>query len=198
MIKRLALSGQLRTGKNWVAEFCGYPILGFSDPIYKIVEHFCGTYDKNVPGVRSLMQKIGQWGWGKIDDDYPWTVERFGMDFEWVNWTEFGKRNDFWVNIMLTRARHFDKVAVVNVRFEHEIVPLVENDFVHYHVMCSEKTRKERMKKEKFSKATLNDASEHFALQCNKSLPPSRIIWNDTRPMPKKRFLTVSDFKKIT
>ena len=118
MIKKLALSGQLRAGKDYIAGLCGYPIVGFADPIYKIVQHLTGSSDKTVPGVREMLQQIGQWGWGHVSKEYPWTVERallvqyvrrvhaewkekcritqlihdhpFGDDFSWVDWSQYG------------------------------------------------------------------------------------------------------------
>lgn len=119
MIKKLALSGQLRAGKDYIAGLCGYPIVGFADPIYKMVQHLTGSSDKTVPGVREMLQKIGQWGWGHVSKEYPWTVERallikyvheihmrwlwhkenlegfsephpFGDEFSWVDWSKYG------------------------------------------------------------------------------------------------------------
>lgn len=214
MIQRLAVSGQLRAGKNWIAEQCGYPTIGFADPIYRIAEYLSGTSNKADPGVRDLMQKIGQWGWGKLDQSYPVSVDRalltklirefptynvvdspvhqqlakthpVGEEFAWVNWKEYGTRKDFWVAIMLNRAAKMTKVAVVNTRFQHELEPLAAHGFEHYHVLCSESTRLSRLAGETADAKTQNDTSEHFALWCNVNLPDHHIIWNDEhQPIP--------------
>lgn len=229
MIKRLALSGQLRAGKDYIAQLCNYPIVGFADPIYKVVFHLTGTRDKTVPGVRDMMQKLGQWGWGHIDEKYPWTPERaltiryirqlhadwkeniriggqtphpFGDEFAFVDWFQYGARHpnkDFWVKILLARVDNMDRVANVNTRFEHELEPLRDNGFEHYHVMCSEETRRERMgEKEAANLNTLNDKSEQFALWCNENMPQYRTIWNDHRPMPcDKHYMTVEQFVEL-
>ena len=231
MIAKLAVSGQLRVGKNYIAERCEYPIIGFADPIYKIVEYFTGTSDKNVPGIREMMQKIGQWGWGKLDAEYPFSVERglfvravrevhtvykarrvlnncscacepphpFGNEFKDVDWYGYGAgQQDFWVQIMLNRSRTMERVAVVNTRFQHELQPLAASGFQHFHVMCSEETRRRRMGNEAFNAKTLNDTSEQFALWCNTNLPDWQIIWNDDAPQPSgKQYTTVDQFVKL-
>ena len=115
-IKYLALSGQMFTGKDFVAQAGRYKIVGFADPIYELTEHLCGSRDKSVPGVRECMQKIGQWGWGHVSHGYPcsmdraavtWIVQNHGAqitrDFRWADWRGYGNRRDMWVNILLLR-----------------------------------------------------------------------------------------------
>lgn len=230
MIKKLALSGQLRAGKDYVAKLCGYPIVGFADPIYKVVEFLTGTSDKSVPGIRELLQKVGQWGWGHVSPEYPWTIERvmaieairtahaqwkichsyptenpyphpFGEEFSDVDWSKYGTHHpekDFWVKILLKRAEKLERIANVNTRFDHEREPLRLAGFEHYHVMCSEKTRMERLAGEPVDPKTLNDLSEQFAMRMNTTMPENRIIWNDSEPMPEGRqFLTVDQFVEL-
>lgn len=203
MIKLLSLSGEFYAGKDYVAKRAGFnTILGFADPIYKLVEYVCGTSNKQVPGVRRMQQMIGQWGRGHVDDEYPWTPERYsivqlirekggvmtGGEY-WslgIKWDEFGRRDDFWVDILLKRVRlhlRYDadnsvRVAVTNVRYRNELGPLADFGFEHYHVMATRNTRNER------SGFTItpekeNDISERLAQEFNFSMPADRVIWND-------------------
>lgn len=226
-----AFSGLMCCGKDFVAKQSRLTVFGFADPIYELCDHLCGTRDKSAPGIRRMMQYIGQVGWNHISDEYPVnperaifveTIRRFGRDmtksFRWVDWTEYGKRNDFWVNILLTKlglvgdinprngqTHLFDagidangyNVAVTNTRFDHELKPLRRAGFEHFHVMCSEETRCERMAKAGYvyQRQTLTDYSEQMAARLNVEMPESRVIWNDFRPMPSsRRFITLDAF----
>jgi hypothetical protein len=156
MIQKLAVSGGLRTGKDNIADYCGYEKLGFADPMYQIGEHFFGKQSKD--SMRSFYQFLGQYGWGRVDQDrfqltperavFIDTIRRHGREmvspeFRDVNWRKFGTTQTFWVEIFIDRvhkllARQKDaRIAVVNVRFEHELEPLKNAGFTHYHVMCS-------------------------------------------------------------
>src|SRR4051812_18700276 len=86
MIKRLALSGQLKSGKDYVANQCGYTVVGFADPIYALVKVLLGTSDKNIPGVRRMLQLVGQWGRGIVSEEYPLTLERASTT-KWIKYT---------------------------------------------------------------------------------------------------------------
>lgn len=236
---RFAFSGLMLVGKDFVAGRAELPIVGFADPIYELCDHFLGTRDKNVPGVRRFMQLIGQWGWGNIDEEYPHSVERaqfvhlmrtqghaFTRQYVWVDWTEYGKRKDFWVNILLmklglralpglkqitSQAELFAefqnkdaRYAIVNARFDHEFEPIMGAGFRHFHVMCSDETRRERMLAKGYvitDKENL-DKSEQLAWKLNQQalagvFPAANVIWNDHRPTPNGlNFLKLDDFLK--
>lgn len=219
-------------GKDYVAKSAGLTIKGFADPIYQICEYFNGTSDKAVPGVRKFMQQIGQWGWGCVSDAYPFNMERAAIsqkirelghtmtkDFKWVAWSEFGRRQDFWVNIALTRlgltghrfSMHgqsflfpeFERteaaynLAITNSRFDHELSPCKNVGFTHFHVRCSESTRRDRMliSGYEFKDGDDNDASEAMAKRLDMDMPEHLVVWNDTEPMPSgKRYLTTQEF----
>ncbi len=226
-----AFSGQMFVGKDFVAKYARLTVFGFADPIYELCEHFNGTRDKSVPGIRRWMQCVGQWGWGCVDSEYEHSperavfgelVRRFGKDmtknFKWVNWSEFGRRQDFWVNVLLTKLglkgenqrrngqmHLFDKaidapgynVAVTNARFPHELTPIKASGFTHMHVRCSEETRRERMEKAGYSYRPVEaaDKSEHMSLQFNNDMPDESVIWNDHRAMPEgKRFISLDQW----
>lgn len=231
-IQLLALSGRLRSGKDYVAETCGYKIMGFADPMYLIAQHYFGTSDKAAPGVRAFLQAVGQWGWGVASEVYAFTPERaaiieqirrYGCDivapaapiFDGVDWSQFGRRQDFWVQIFLTRVRRElasfpdTRIAVVNVRFNHELEPLKAAGFEHYHVMCAEQTRRLRIEAAGgvYDEATDNDSSETFARDCDTYHPRRLVIWNDeecrmpgycTGDFYRKPFLTLNEFRKLS
>lgn len=216
-------SGLMHAGKDFVAKYANLQIFGFADPLYELSEHFHGTRDKSQPGIRRWLQTVAQWGWGCNNDEYPHTVER-GMftrlvrqqgvemtkNFRWVNWSEYGSRQDFWANILLIRlglrpvgsSQTFlfsdlrpNNIAITNARFDHELRPIKSAGFKHFLVACSEDSRRERMAKLGFSPTAKDqqDISEQLAQRLD--LPDERIIWNDHRPMPASRqFLTLDQF----
>jgi hypothetical protein len=165
-IQKLAVSGCLRAGKDDIADYCGFKKLGFADPMYQIADHFFG---KKTPKdqKRTFLQYLGQAGWGKVDDDvYALTPQRalfidhmrmYGNsmidreEFPNVNWKRYGTTKTFWVEIFIDRvARRLKqdknaKIAVVNVRFDHELEPLKAAGFEHYHVMASMQSIIERL-----------------------------------------------------
>ena len=208
-IRAWAFSGILCSGKDFIADEAGLCKIGFADPIYQMTEYFCGTSDKSIPGVRRFMQKVGQWGWGKLDDadpDYQWTIERvlfiqklkeigsavFGNGYGDVDVNQFGKIKSFWADILERRmddllayrrleARGHTGVGVVNVRFPHELELISRRGIKHYLVDCTQETQQARLKAKGavLTQAELHDTSEHFAAELRKTLPPEQIIWND-------------------
>jgi len=213
-IHRLALSGLFRSGKDHIAELAGYQILSFAEPMYRVVEHFdpSGICDKDRPDHRSFLQRIGQWGWGAITNDYPLTPERVAFcellrvegkkipGAKYVRWEEYGTRKDFWVRTLIRRLEEFDSrdpVAVTNVRFAHEAMPLATEGFEHYLVMCTEGTRAHR-NGGSLPEATKNDLSEQYAQRLATTLPDDRIIWNDdVQTADSGRYLSVQEFLEI-
>ena len=231
-----AFSGEMFVGKDFTANAAGLKVLGFADPIYQLTKYLTGTDDKSAPGVRQMMQQIGQWGWGAETEKYPYSAERAAIthlirtqgvtmapDFSFVDFSQYGRRKDFWVNILLTRlglagsgiAKTVDCasgetytlhrktpsfIGVTNVRFDHEMNPMKNAGFEHWHVRCSEETRLRRMldkgyipkDKEKY------DASEELAVRLNAEMPDHRVIWNDTVPIPAgKKYVLVEEFVQM-
>lgn len=213
--QRLAFSGLLKSGKDYIAEQLKYQTLSFAEPLYEICRYCFGSCDKNNPRHRRFLQWVGQAGWGCHDEKHcPDDFDRAAMTILlrregsaiWNHpcWDGFGRRADFWVVDLLSRLEAFhknDNVVVTNVRFRHELVPMQAAHFHHYLVACSERTRRERFWRTP-TKAAIpipeeidKDASEELARQLLKELPDERIIWSDHRPMPKgKTYLTVEQF----
>ena len=73
---RVIMTGQLGVGKDFVAEHNNYTVFAFSDPMIEVAEHFLGTGDKDKEGVRRFLQKLGAWGRGVVNSEYPMTLKR--------------------------------------------------------------------------------------------------------------------------
>ena len=212
MIK-IAFSGRLRAGKDYVAGRSNLSIVGFADPIYVICKHYFGSADKSLPGMRQFMQAIGQWGWGAINEKYALTPERamwvsslrhdgpeiFRNErlFQNINWDNYGRNRSFWVDIMLNRPDMKDDtyaktgVGIVNARFDHEFAPLAAAGFRQFHVQCSPATRRSRI--EHYDEAADNDTSEQMAIRLDRECPDREVIWNDGAAQPEGRELWTVD-----
>lgn len=172
----IIVSGQARAGKNYLAEQAGFDIYGFADPIYEIVEALYGSRDKSKPRIRPAMQRVGQWGRGQVDEQYPETVERTLIS-EWivcngkrivpeVNWQLWG-RDDFWAQAMLSRVNGKDNVAIVNGRFPNEIEAFKEQGYMHVHVKAP---FKERLARFEGADDPSGDISERMAVRIDKAI----------------------------
>lgn len=232
--KRVFFTGSLAVGKDYVAEQVGAPIFGFADPIYAIATYLFGvevtsTKNKDLPGMRTLLQQTGQWGRNDIDDKYPYTVERatfclmirslgtagvIDPEGKWkVDWKNFGLDPLIWTTSMLARVNEYftktasNRVSNTNVRFKHEYGALIENNWEHYHVMCSPQTWAQRLSSKKLTPESpqIRDKSEHMAAALNQNVTKLisreprgkmlKVIWNDTNVAPPSpRILTLAQF----
>jgi len=227
----IAFTGKMFSGKDFVAEKAGFTPLSVASPIYELVEYLTGFTRANpeVPGVRRMWQQIGQWGWGDVSEGSPMSVDRALLtsqirmmgarmteNFKWVDWTKYGRKKTFWIDVLLSELQCrileanatslFDSIeptrparyAITNCRFEHEFIPLKKFGFAVFHVLCSEETRQERMltKGYKQSAVEANDISEQLAKDIMKTIPDTLVIWSDDkRPVPEgKCYLTVDAF----
>lgn len=192
-MKRIVFTGSMCVGKDHVATSLGSVVLGFADPIYALVPLFFGrACNKAEPGVREFLQKVGQWGRGEVNEQYPLTTERasfcrmvrmLGFDLtadlsdhaellKTVDWPQFGLQADLWIDSALKRSVREDRrrVAITNARFPNELKRLRDTEgWSHWHVMCSPKTWGERLAKQGLSTASprVNDMSEQLAQKLN-------------------------------
>jgi len=169
----IVVSGSMRAGKSFLLENrLGLSIRNVPDPMYAITEHYFGTTDKSLPGIRSFMQQIGQWGRGLVNEEYPATPERGAVvaevrengdaiirrhaehpaEYVEVDWREFGRNPGFWVDVLSSRLQFLQEegrdegIGVPNARFPNEIIELAgTRDLDYYHVMCSPGTRRARV-----------------------------------------------------
>ena len=213
MIKRLALSGMLRSGKDYVALKAGYKIFSFAEPIYAICKFMHGSCDKSRTDHRRTLQTVGQWGWGCHDENSsPDTTERF-LFSRWirehgheipgytaVDWTSFGYDKQFWVKILLKAVNESrePRIAVVNCRYPHEREPLLTAGFEPYLVTCWHSTRVLR-NGGPIPDSVNNDISETYARVLQRELPDDHVIWNDTTGVPEgTQYLTVDQFIELS
>lgn len=189
-IDKVFYTGRMGVGKDYVAALTGSTIFGLADPIYYLVNHFTGLKvssisGKDIPGVRSTLQILGQWGRGDVDAEYPVSPARITFvrmvqslgnsidpdNSQLVDWKQFGIDKDLWLNSLVARVNAFfaenpgKRVAVTNVRFENEYKFLSAAGWKHYHVMCSPATWARRLAKQKLSPDApqLKDKSELLA-----------------------------------
>jgi imidazoleglycerol phosphate dehydratase HisB len=212
MAARIALSGLLFSGKDYVAEAAGLVPISFAEPMYKICEYLFGFCDKTLPDHRAFLQTIGQWGWGCHDSEkaphnvvrgaFILLMRRFGSaitSMSEIKWDRFGKDKTFWVDALLSRVRNSysdTDLAVTNCRFPHELGPLKEAGFKHFLVRCSEKTRIARHGGPIPDKNNF-DISEQMARDLASTMRDDHIIWNDDNPIPAVySYLTVEEFVK--
>jgi hypothetical protein len=221
-MKKLCFTGRLKIGKDYVAQAAGATLIGFADPLYKVVEHAFGKCDKDVPGTRKLLQQLGQWGRNVINEQYPLTAER-ALFCAWmrgtmpkvlppelrVDWASFGRDPNIWVKSLLERAEDMEVprlLVVTNVRFPSDLKPLGDAGFEHFHVVCSQPTYQQRLKLAglKADAPVLKDMSEQLAQQMDLNVakalrtqprgPKMKVIWSDSAPIPSLRLFSVPEF----
>jgi hypothetical protein len=212
MINKIALSGQLRVGKDYVAQKAGFKPCSLSEPMLQIAERIFGTRDKSKPGMREFLQFLGQAGNGqheKINVSQASLILHLRekgqsmvlFPYNFMNWHNFGKIPTFWVDMFIRSLKHVGKnqrIAVTNVRFPFELEPLKENGFEHFHVTCHQVERLQRLNRlgEVINEELDNDLSERFAKQLNKEMPHDRVIWNDN-VYPNNGYLSLERFCEI-
>lgn len=183
---RIYTTGRLKAGKDHVLAALGCKVFGFADPLYALQELFFGSADKSLPGAREFLQKVGQWGRGLVNAQYPLTPERavfttmirtmgpaglIPKDFL-VSWEDYGKEEGLWVRALLARVNQnglqgleIPKIGVSNVRFANEQAALKEAGFTGFHVTCSTQTLVKRLTAVGLDpkSLTVNDTSEALA-----------------------------------
>lgn len=209
---RICTTGRLNAGKDTFLKSIGRTIHGFADPLYAIQKAFFGTEDKKAPGARAFLQKVGQWGRGTVNEQYPLTTERAvfitlmqaigpTLGFN-VDWSLFGKTDELWVDALLARTADLDNIGVSNVRFKNEREALTAAGFTHYHVMASPNTLQRRWAAAGIApnNPALNDISEQMAIALDKAALEAgkkpggklRVIWSDKQvKSPSSRFITL-------
>lgn len=208
---KIGLVGPLGVGKDYCAAKLGGTIIGFADPLYALgdflLNHQPDGYcrDKTNPGVRGLLQQLGQYGRGTVNERYPLTLERLasvalvaslgdkdgGLKGFGVNWRDYGSNPDIWVDALLRRAERIEgRVVVTNLRFQNEVEALRKAGFLILGVVC----RRSELARRQGDRTTANDThdvseelgkrvfSAYFHEDC-----PSEVngyIWNDEGPAP--------------
>lgn len=166
MITRVLLIGRIRSGKDYIAEKLGYTIAGLGSPLYTIAAYFFGSgYTKADPGYRDFLRKVGQYGRGYVDSDYPLSVERalfvsmmrregpkiFSLSH--IKWDDYGKKQTFWAESVL-RSPILNSInpqwkpiplVIPDYRYEIENPLFISQGFKLFLVLCSEETRLKRI-----------------------------------------------------
>lgn len=224
--QKVFYTGRLAAGKDFVAEKSGAVIFGLADPMYAVASHFFGVEvtalkNKDLPGMRTFLQILGQWGKGIASEDYPYTPTRacfvtmirslgaLGKFDPSVAWEDYGKTDALWTDSLIKRAATAPadrRVAATNVRFDVEFNALSAANWVHFHVICSPASWSKRLATKKLTPASkeLNDISEQMAARMDRQItrmlstdpkgPKIRCIWNDDAPCPSSRLFTLNEF----
>lgn len=218
---RIFFTGRIGVGKDFLASAIGATVFGFADPLYALAARLFGVpvsadaASKSTPGIRETLQRIGQYGRGTVNAQYPLTLERallveylrkLGPEVDTaVAWDEFGSNPEIWLEACLRRVADADPLlaVVTNVRFENEFRGLTTTGWVGYHVMASDATLVQRGVK--FVSTAANDVSEQLAIKLDKSALQAarqsgnrlRVIWSDSAAIPSPRFMSVGYFQSI-
>jgi hypothetical protein len=220
----IALTGRARAGKDHIAKLLDLETLSIADPLYEICAHFLGSCNKDLPQHRRFLQLLGAWGRGETTKGpktlpskrdvtkeirkFPQMVapKTFGETKGKVDWKKFGRNAGFWLDITKARVQNMLKVArkegktlklaIPNIRFTNELRAFQKLGFLHLHVVCSEKTLKDRRGKGVNTKND-NDITEAFAKKLDLKMVGPQVIWNDPNlPPPEGRGYTIA--KEIT
>lgn len=208
---KIGLVGPLGVGKDYCAAKLGGTVIGFADPLYALgdflLDHQPDGYcrDKTNPGVRGLLQQLGQYGRGTVNERYPLTLERLasvavvaglcgkddGLNGFGVNWEDYGRNQNIWVDALLRRAERIKgRVVVTNLRFENEVEALRKAGFLILGVVCYESTLARRQEG-RASASDTSDVSEELGRRVFSAYRhddhPQEVdgyIWNDEGPAP--------------
>lgn len=223
---RLFFTGRLGVGKDHMAGLIGAEVHGLSEPLYAMASYFFGIQvdantNKELPGIREFLQKVGMWGRRHIANDYPLsperavfidTIQRIGADaFDsklGVSWHHYGTDENLWLDAAIVRMALSEapRQAVTNVRFANEFKRMSEQGFINWHVMTTPAELQSRQAKRgvKPGEASLKDVSEALAdaldrqvvktVSAQKNGPMLRVIWNSNTPPPSPRLWTVAQF----
>lgn len=198
--RKIFFTGRLCSGKDFVAGKLGGNIQGFADPMYALVEllfpgvKVTATTGKEIPGVRKLLQQLGQWGRNEINNQYPLTAERamfcqmirsiaHAREFELLcgaDLKQFGTNKDIWVDALIRRVETealarldgFVRAIATNCRFPNEYHRLTESGWQHWCVVCSPQTLERRLKSRGLTPQSpeVKDLSEQMAINLEKQL----------------------------
>lgn len=214
---KVMFTGRIFAGKDYCADAAKYTKIGMADPIYQIASELTGleisaSKNKDAPGIRAMLQAIGQYGRGTVNDKYPWTLARANflelIHSKFLEFSMLGFGDDgFWIKVFfdtLERVESGTRVACTNIRFKDEFDALKERGFQHWHVMTSKPEWDARVAANKIASNApqLSDTSEQFAIGIDNGFiarmkqpgGKMRCIWNSSAPVPSPRVYTVAEF----
>lgn len=213
-LNKIALTGRLMSGKDYVSERAGLKVFSIASPLYALQKLFFGTDDKTLPGAREFLQTAGQIGRGELSAALPLSIERANFialvreyasrlpeDFS-VDWPAYGRHENLWLDAMLLRVKKYlvenpgARVAVTNARFSNELARLTTEGFTHFHCMCSALVWSARLQKASLSPESpaCKDVSEQLAASLDQNViktlskakngPKLRCVWSDEKMSP--------------
>jgi len=221
---RIFFTGRMKAGKDYCASAAGAKVFGFAEPLYALLKIFFATSDKDAYGAREFLQCIGQWGRGTITEDYPISPARAALSALirsaktmppelCVDWSKFGLDEAIWAEALLNRISPIiskepgRRYAITGIRFENELRILKDAGWQHWHVMCSDETRNQRLRAAGLDPDghAQQDLSERVARSFDASVRKHsqqkqrgsmlRCIWDDEKaPCPSARIYTLNQW----
>lgn len=195
----VGFTGSIAAGKDHTAERLNAVVHSFAAPLYALTKFFFGygnvSRGKNFPvGLRECWQTWGQWGKGRVDEDYPLTSERaafcfmirdlfslkedaqnlLGDDF-CVDWAGFGCNDALWADALCKRIErdiqrngHDSRVrSATNLRFPVEVEHFRTRQWAVVHVLPGMDELKVRQARQGTSPGALANISESLACRLN-------------------------------
>ena len=149
---RLFLIGRLRSGKDHLSHLLKRPQWGLADAMRVLVKGLNYPSDKRMPGARECLMKIGQWGRGWVDQNYPLSPDRI-MWVDYIrnhgsrlapqyDWSNYGLVPTFYSDLLLQDGNYLGarRSMVSDIRFQSDAVNLQEPGSALILVWASHKT----------------------------------------------------------
>lgn len=149
---RLFLIGRLRSGKDHLSSLLKRPQWGLADAMRVLLKGLNYPSDKRMSGARECLMKIGQWGRGWVDSNYPLSPERI-MWVDYIrnhgsrlapqyDWSNYGLKPTFYSDLILQDPKYQQtkKSMVSDIRFQSDALNLQEAGSALVLVWASHKT----------------------------------------------------------
>ena len=166
--RRIALIGQLGTGKSFIAAQLagetGAERLSFGREVYRVAEQVLGrTIDKSRPEDRKMLTDIGT-HWGRNGESVDAALEARLAEV----WSHAHGSPDTWINAVDRTMSGYDmqtSLVLDDLRFTNELRFLLDRRFCIFLVKCHPDTHAERLRQrgDFHSMGGVPHASEEFA-----------------------------------
>lgn len=184
---RIALIGQLGTGKSYVANelssALNAQVISFGREVYRVAEDALGrSIDKTKPSDRKLLTDVGT-HWGRngevVDSELEARLSKI--------WPHKRGYENVWVDALDRRIKeggYGRNLVLDDLRFPNELSYLIDEGYLVFLVTCSVKTRSARleMRGDPYAVSIDQHPSEKFPSwisEVSKSKLTVPTIWND-------------------
>jgi hypothetical protein len=192
MFKKIALIGQLGTGKSFIANQLATKmnahVVSFGQAVYNLAEAILDRkIDKSNPSDRKLLVDVGT-RWGRQGAQLEQSIQA-RLEALWPHRHGY---TDNWVDALKRKLMQLDEsvsIVVDDLRFENELRFLLDAGFMCFLVTCSSSARTARLSQRGDTYALKIDGQEPEQLATwltSKTLlnPYVPTIWNDEAKLP--------------